>query len=696
MAFLVSPGVQIVEKDLTNIIPAVATSIGGFAGKFEWGPALDVTTVSSEKDLIAKFGYPKISTNDASSTRDDWYSAANFLGYANQLQIVRAISDGARNAASEPVVGSSSTISVVLSGTPSSTGFTLNVNGSSVSASFTADDTSLGSVADALREALDSDGFGSVTIDSDGIAGIVDPTVKYAASGITLPTAQTVNGVTFSFFVNTDSSTTATTLTSAQLNNLDDFLVEKTTLVNGSVYARYPGVLGNSIGIIMMDASMADSDFKNTPLFGTTTGANLFDTVPSTSTWGSTYTNAPQDEMHIIIYTTNTLITGAANEVLETYGYVSKAKNAKTADGGPNYYVDLINNSSQWVYLLNEETSAQSGTITGFTTIGSQLTSLTGNLRFNYLSTNASLTGVRKYNLDGGNDGLTVTDGNYTSAYDLLADDQTVDVNLLITGERSKTVSKYVITIAETRKDAIAFCSPDYSSSVNNPSAEKVINYFSDFNSSSYAVFDSGYKRQYDRYNDEYFWIPLNADTAGLTARTEFTNEAWFSPAGLNRGFINNVVKLSFNPSQTDRDQLYPNRINPVVTFRGQGTLLYGDKTALSRPSAFDRINVRRLFIVLQKAIATAAKFQLFEFNDDLTRRTFVNAVEPFLAEVQARRGLTDYRVVCDTSNNTGQVIDGNQFVADIYLKPARSINFITLNFVAVRTGVSFSEVAGA
>ncbi len=696
MAFLVSPGVQIVEKDLTNIIPAVATSIGGFAGKFEWGPALDVTTVSSEKDLIAKFGYPKISTNDASSTRDDWYSAANFLGYANQLQVVRAISDGARNAASEPVVGSSSTISVVLSGTPSSTGFTLNVNGSSVSASFTADDTTLGSVADALREALDSDGFGSVSLDSDGIAGIVDPTVKYAAAGITLPTAQTVNGVTFTFFVNTDSSTTATTLTSAQLNNLDDFLVEKTTLVNGSVYARYPGALGNSIGIIMMDASMNDSDFKNTALFGSTTGSNLFDTVPSTSTWGSTYTNAPQDEMHIIIYTTNTLITGAANEVLETYGYVSKAKNAKTADGGPNYYVDLVNNSSQWVYLLNEETSAQNGTITGNTTIGSQLTSLTGNSRFNYLSTNASLTGVRKYDLDGGNDGSNVTDGNYTAAYDLLSDDQTVDVNLLITGERSKTVSKYVITIAETRKDAVAFCSPDYSSSVNNPSAEKVINYFSDFNSSSYAVFDSGYKRQYDRYNDEYFWIPLNADTAGLTARTEFTNEAWFSPAGLNRGFINNVVKLSFNPTQTDRDQLYPNRVNPVVTFRGQGTLLYGDKTALSRPSAFDRINVRRLFIVLQKAIATAAKFQLFEFNDDLTRRTFVNAVEPFLAEVQARRGLTDYKVVCDTSNNTGQVIDSNQFVADIYLKPARSINFITLNFVAVRTGVSFSEVAGA
>lgn len=695
MAFLVSPGVQIVEKDLTNIIPAVATSIGGFAGKFEWGPALEVTTVSSEKDLITKFGYPKVSTNDASSTRDDWYAAANFLGYSNQLQVVRAISGGARNAASEPVVGSSSTISVVLSGTATSTGFTVNVNGSTP-VSFTADSTDLGSIIAAMKDAMDSDGFSSVAVDSDGIVGIIDPTLKYAASGITLPTAQTVNGVTFTFFVNTDSSTSSTRLTSAQLNNLDDFLVEKSSLVNGSVYARYPGALGNSIGVIIIDASMVDSDFKNTVLFGSAKAADFFDTVPGTSTWGANYTAAPQDEMHIIIYTTDTLITGTANQVLETYGYVSKAKNAKTADGGPNYYVDLINDQSQWIYLLNEETAAQSATITGNTTIGSSLTSLTGQTRFNYLATNMSLTGVRKYSLGGGNDGSTVTDANYTSAYDLLKDDQSVDVNLLITGERSKTVSKYVITIAETRKDAIAFCSPDYSSAVNNPTAAKVISYYSDFNSTSYAVFDSGYKRQYDRYNDEYFWIPLNPDTAGLTARTEFTNEAWFSPAGLNRGFINNVIKLSFNPNQTDRDQLYPNRINPVCTFRGQGTLLYGDKTALSRPSAFDRINVRRLFIVLEKAIATAAKYQLFEFNDDLTRRTFVNAVEPFLAEVQARRGLTDFKVVCDTSNNTGEVIDGNRFVADIYLKPARSINFITLNFVAVRTGVSFSEVAGA
>ena len=245
----------------------------------------------------------------------------------------------------------------------------------------------------------------------------------------------------------------------------------------------------------------------------------------------------------------------------------------------------------------------------------------------------------------------------------------------------------------------MAFVSPDYASAVTSPTSTKVVNYFNNtvdgFNSTSYAVFDSGWKRQYDRYNDEYFWAPLNADIAGITARTDFTNEAWFSPAGLNRGFVQNVVKLSFNPTQADRDALYTKRINPVVTLRGQGTLLYGDKTALSRPSAFDRINVRRLFIVMEKAIATAAKYQLFEFNDDVTRRSFVNAVEPFLNDIKVRRGLTDYKVVCDTSNNTSEVIDNNRFVADIYVKPTRSINFITLSFTAVRSGVSFAEVVG-
>lgn len=715
MAFLVSPGVQVKETDLTNIIPAVSTSVGGFAGVFEWGPALEATTVSSETDLIKQFGYPRLSTVPGSNTRNDWYSAANFLSYSNNLQLVRLLPDGARNAASEAIRAESNKISVRITGTPTGTpSYVVNVDGTTA-VTFTPDATGLDAVADALREALidfpNPGHFTGVSIDSDGIVGFDDPTVLYDATGIDLPANQTVNQVRFEFTLNEGQDAGSKYTTAASIKNINDFLIENETLVNGSVYARYPGKLGNSLGVILVDSSITDSDFTNTVVVGeTTTLANLFDSKPATSVWASNAFNSSiNDEVHVVVFTTDTQVTGNAFEILETYAFLSKAKNGKTADGGQNYYVDVVNSNSQYVYLLNEQTAATGGVVFDVNTqspIGVTLTSsadlpfasFTGNVDY-WGNDGLREPGIRYYELKGGNDGNVVTDANYLEAYDLLGDVEQLDVSLLITGERSKDVQKYVIDIAEKRKDAIAFVSPDRASAVTAPTARKIVDYFNGstgFNSSSYAVFDSGFKRQYDKYNDEYFWIPLNADIAGLTARTEYNNDAWWSPAGLNRGFIKNVVKLSFNPNQTDRDILYPQRVNPVVTMRGQGTLLYGDKTALSRPSAFDRINVRRLFIILEKAIATAAKYQLFEFNDDLTRRMFVNAVEPFLAEIRSRRGLTDFKVVCDSSNNTGEVIDGNRFVADIYVKPTRSINFITLNFVAVRSGVSFSEVAGA
>jgi len=267
---------------------------------------------------------------------------------------------------------------------------------------------------------------------------------------------------------------------------------------------------------------------------------------------------------------------------------------------------------------------------------------------------------------------------------------------LLPLGAASATVATYAINnVAETRKDCVVFVSPELSDVVDNLGSEATdVTAFRDtLPSSSYAVLDSGWKYQYDRYNDVYRWIPLNGDTAGLAVRTDFTNDPWFSPAGFNRGQIKNVVKLAYSPSKTDRDTLYKKGVNPVVSFPGQGTILYGDKTMLTKPSAFDRINVRRLFIVLEKAIATAAKYQLFEFNDPFTRAQFRNLVEPFLRDVQGRRGITDFKVVCDESNNTGEVIDRNEFVADIFIKPARAINFISLNFIATRTGISFEEV---
>ena len=315
-------------------------------------------------------------------------------------------------------------------------------------------------------------------------------------------------------------------------------------------------------------------------------------------------------------------------------------------------------------------------------------------------TTFTSVTVPTSESLSGGANGSTVTDGQLKTAYEKFQDADTVDVGLIIAGPSgSVTHVDNLITIAENRKDAIVFASPQRSDVVNiansNTQKDNVIDFFSTVRSSSYVVFDSGYKYCYDRYNDVYRYVPLNGDIAGLAARTDIIADSWYSPAGFNRGVIRGAAKLAFNPTKAQRDELYPKRINPVATFPGQGTVLFGDKTGLASPSAFDRINVRRLFITLEKAISTASKFQLFEFNDEFTRANFRNIVEPFLREVQGRRGITDFLVVCDETNNTGEVIDRNEFIAEIFIKPARSINFITLQFVATRTGVSFEEVAG-
>jgi phage tail sheath protein FI len=296
--------------------------------------------------------------------------------------------------------------------------------------------------------------------------------------------------------------------------------------------------------------------------------------------------------------------------------------------------------------------------------------------------------------------GTTPNDNDIAEAFNTyMGDPEIIDVSMFITGPLGKTAAYRVTEIAETRKDVVAFVSPTPTNGFNQtPSAylDDIVAFRTNGDSTSYGVADTGYKLQYDNYNDEYVYIPLNADIAGLCARTDSTNDPWFSPAGLNRGGINRVIKLPFNPNQAQRDDLYKIGMNPVVSFPGIGPVLYGDKTLLSRPSAFDRINVRRLFIILEKSIATAAKFQLFEFNDEFTRAQFVNLVTPFLRNVLGRRGITDFRVVCDETNNTAQVIDSNNFVADIYIKPNKSINFIQLNFIATPTGLSFEEVVGA
>ena len=390
------------------------------------------------------------------------------------------------------------------------------------------------------------------------------------------------------------------------------------------------------------------------------------------------------DEMHIVVADEDGLWSGRANTVIERFAGVSKAKDALTQDGAANYYKEVINQRSQYVWWTSH--------LTGVTNAGSSASGVSFGAGTQSRPINASFVL--------GRDGGTVRTADSLIGYDKFKNPEEVDVSLLLGGQGSAPKALHIINIAESRKDCIAVISPRRQDVVNNSSyvgkeVDDLIGYRNQLPSSSYAVLDSAKKYIYDKYNDVYRYVPLNGDTAGLMVRTDNERDPWFSPAGFNRGQIKNIIKLSWNPTKAQRDQLYKNGINPVVTFPGQGTVLFGDKTLLAKPSAFDRINVRRLFITLEKAISTAAKFTLFEFNDEFTRAQFRNLVEPFLRDVQGRRGIYDFRVVCDESNNTPEVIDRNEFVGDIYVKPARSINFIQLNFVAVRTGVEFTEIVG-
>jgi len=433
----------------------------------------------------------------------------------------------------------------------------------------------------------------------------------------------------------------------------------------------------NTSAFVLADA-LTVAVTSNTSILRKWEYADQFDRAPGTSSYALGKSGA-NDELHVIVVDEDGGISGVAGQVLEKYPFLSKGSDVKKDDGSSIYYPQVIFNNSRFVYWADHDTN---GTNWGNTVTGTTFT---------------DVTLAERLSLSGGTD-ATVTAGDFQSGWDLYANGDDVDVSLLVTGEASNVVSTYVINnVAEVRRDCMAFVSPSSTTVVNNvgSEADSLVTFRNTLPSSSYAVLDGNWKYQYDKYNDTYRWLPLNGDIAGLCVRTDTNRDPWFSPAGLDRGQIKNVVRLAWIPSKTYRDTLYKSEINPVVTFPGDGTVLYGDKTLLSRPSAFDRINVRRLFIVLEKAIARAAKYSLFEFNDEFTRAGFLALVEPFLRDVQGRRGIFDYRVVCDETNNTAQVIDNNQFVGDIYIKPARSINFIQLNFVAVRSGVSFDEVVG-
>ena len=645
MAFQVSPGVLVQEKDLTRIIPAVSTSIGAFAGSFNQGPVDEIISISSEQELVDTFGKPD------SSNFEYFFSAANFLQYSNALRVVRAIQTSQLNATANGsgllVKNTQDYEDNYATGQASVGTFAARSPGSWGNSILVATCPSASAYEQTLTTSQQADGGAaigatSVTVDSDATSYLnVGDIVEF-------------------------SSTAATA----------DF-------TSGEKY-RVTSVASTSIGIVqhprgaggLITAVVDDARIKRRWRF-----YDVVDGAPGTSTYVSTRSGSG-DEIHVVVIDEDGGVSGVPGTVLETYSKVSKASDAKTPQGDINYYPTVIQNKSNYIFWMDHNTS---GTNWGNAASGTTYTAV---------NTPSSES------LSGGANGSTVTDGQLKTAYEKFQDADTVDVGLIIAGPSgSVTHVDNLITIAENRKDAIVFASPQRSDVVNisnsNTQKDNVVDFFSSVRSSSYVVFDSGYKYCYDRYNDVYRFVPLNGDIAGLAARTDIIADSWYSPAGFNRGVIRGAAKLAFNPTKSQRDELYPKRINPVATFPGQGTVLFGDKTGLSSPSAFDRINVRRLFITLEKAISTASKFQLFEFNDEFTRANFRNIVEPFLREVQGRRGITDFLVVCDETNNTGEVIDRNEFIAEIFIKPARSINFITLQFIATRTGVSFEEVAG-
>lgn len=632
MAFQLSPGVNVSEIDLTTIVPSVATSTGGIAGNFNWGPVGEVVTISDEVNLAQRFGKPD------ETNYEYWFSTSNFLAYSNNLKVVRA-------------ANTTSTLNATANGS----GVLIKNSDDYVANRESASNTTYGPLGARYAGALGNSLRISLCPSSQAYSANLTVTDSLRANAVTSgDTTINVNG----------NANAAANVVAGDLISVD----------GGTTYIRVASV--NATAIIT--ATAPGTVTVGTAILRKWQYADNFGVAPGTSSYTSGL-GGSGDEMHVIVVDEDGQFSnGVANTVLEKYSFVSKASDALNNDGSSNYYKTVINNQSNYVWWLTHQPGSSNW---GTTAVGKTFTNL-----------NSPFSASMSAGADG-----TIGNTEVITAYGFLANPDVVDVSLLISGPGNATVAADLISKAESRKDCMVFLSPTKSSVVNNAGSEatSILSFRAGLTSSSYAFLDSGYKYQYDKYSDVYRWVPLNGDIAGICARTDQERDPWFSPGGLNRGIVKNVIKLAYNPTKAERDNLYVQGINPVVTFQGEGTILFGDKTLLNRPSVFDRINVRRLFIVLEKSIARAARSSLFEFNDQFTRAQFVNLVEPFLRDVQGRRGITDYRVVCDESNNTANVIDANQFVGDIYIKPARSVNFIQLNFVAVRTGVSFEEVVG-
>ena len=657
MPFQVSPGVNISEIDLTTVIPAVSTSIGAIAGQFHWGPADKRVLVSSEDVLAQVFGKPD------SNNFQEWFTASNFLAYTNALQVSRIL-NSANNAN-----GAGATDKLIKNDDDYDDNYSNGIGGSGDwIAKYP------GALGNSLKVSVcQSNAAWESTLSSANLV--------FHAGNTQIATKGANTTSVLSSGANIDLTGTVVVgdrlhLQSSTINLGDDLLV---TAVNTTIITVKTAPTMDQLSVTSNNFSDA---VKSAVVKRRWEYYNEFDASPGTSDFAIRQ-GGSNDELHVAVVDEDGEITKVRGQLIERYNALSRASNALKENGNSNYYKEVINQQSSWIWWASH--------VDNMTAAGGLATSA-------FVNSNDKPTTV---SLSGGSDGNTPTNAQIIDGYEKFESAEDVDVSLIMAADHNATIITHIINnICETRLDCVVTLSPESADVVNNSAfigaeQEDIINFRNTLPSSSYAIMDSGYKYQYDKFNDVYRNVPLNGDTAGLMARTDNVRDPWYSPAGFNRGNVKNVTRLTYNPRKADRDQLYKSGVNPVVTFPGQGTVLFGDKTLLAKPSAFDRINVRRLFIVLEKAISTAAKFTLFEFNDAFTRAQFKNLVEPFLRDVQGRRGIFDFRVVCDETNNTPEAIDRNEFIGDIYIKPARSINFIQLNFIAVRTGVEFEEVVG-
>jgi hypothetical protein len=677
-SFPLSPGVLVTEYDLTNIIPAVSTSPGALAGVYSWGPVDERTLIDSEATYVARFGTP------TSNNFETWFTGSSFLAYTNALFVVRAANTTSTNASEGywNAVGNTGAANVVASTTKNRDHYLAKEGTYDSNILYLAKYP--GVAGNSLRVSV----VDSVNAYSSNLA-----LVNSTANGVLSINAGSNTATVSVVPVGNGTITEANAMATQALANLavgDLISVGNSTIGTQYVKISALSAIGSNsteshFTISLVNPYRLAVDWSSNTVSRYWEFASVIGVAPGQSAHVTQFgnSNPSLDELHAVVVDEKGYFTGTPGTILEVYQALSRATDAKKLDGEPNYYKTVLN-TSKYIWWANDRSGSVSNTSPNVA--------------------NSTNYGVLNLVFNGGNDGApegNVSIQEVTRAYDYFASPEESDISLVMTGKSiggiiGEQLGNYLIdNISETRKDCVVFISPNKSAVVDNWGSEvqSLLDYRAVTRSSSYGFLDSGYKQMYDKYNNVYRWVPLNGDMAGLCARTDETNDPWWAPAGYNRGRLKNVVKLAFNPNKTARDQIFPHNINPVVFFPDDGPVLFGDKTLQAKASAFDAINVRRLFIVLEKAIAKAAKYFLWEFNDEYTRAQFRNMVNPYLRTIQGRRGITGFLVKCDAKNNTPDLIDRNIMVGDIYIKPNRAIRNIQLNFIATPTGVSFSEV---